>query len=199
MVELLVHVISLPCEVGRACDLNGPTISVREAVYGVGIYTQLRELRELPRSWADCRPTPIWLTGAGPEYPRACSVEDRQSASRAAGPGGQTVVAAGASAAREPAGFGRSWDSLNACPTFDVPGAGRRKPVLGKQTLCQLSYSRSGARDAQADRHSSEGLAGDQRSDHVHGGRRPAHAILSDRWPAAIALVVVNSITMPGS
>ncbi len=44
----------------------------------------------------------------------------------------------------EPAGFGRSWDSLNACPTFDVPGAGRRKPVLGKQTLCQLSYSRSG-------------------------------------------------------
>ena len=34
---------------------------------------------------------------------------------------------------------------------------------LGKQTLCQLSYSRSGAPGAQADRHSSEGPSKDQR------------------------------------
>jgi hypothetical protein len=31
VVELLVHVISLPCDVG-AFDLNAPTISVREGV-----------------------------------------------------------------------------------------------------------------------------------------------------------------------
>ena len=34
---------------------------------------------------------------------------------------------------------------------------------LGKQTLCQLSYSRSGARGAQADLHSNEGEPADQR------------------------------------
>ena len=42
-------------------------------------------------------------------------------------------------------------------------GIRTRDILLGKQTLCQLSYSRSGARGAQADLHSSEGPPEDQR------------------------------------
>ena len=48
-----------------------------------------------------------------------------------------------------------------------VPAVRRASPPghasLGKQTLCQLSYSRSGARGARADLHSSEGPPEDQR------------------------------------
>ena len=80
---------------------------------------------------------------------------------------------------------------------MSVPAVRRASPPghasLGKQTLCQLSYSRSGARGARQ----TCILARVRSAINGAGGR--GEAILSDRSPASIAQAAESTYTMPGS
>jgi len=85
VVELLVHVISLPCEVDRAFDLNGPTTSVRDGVYGAATYnTGFTGSMAQRGQFAASRATgsPSGPRGVRVEAGRQCPVADRRSVSR---------------------------------------------------------------------------------------------------------------------